>query len=151
LFVHELANTILAHFANKDDEKSVNLEINEKELSGLQYLCGYVFHKIFITLRKEQRYHQVPRIRWSCDFLKAAKVTDESEKHEKRLIKVQGRGGLWTVCKDAEIMFIELETIFRQHTATFSTKIPESEIVEPSRIRKYWMHMERCRKMLTIV
>jgi len=37
LFVHELANTILAHFSNKDDEKGVNLEITEKELSGLQY------------------------------------------------------------------------------------------------------------------
>ena len=49
-------------------------------MSVLQYLSGYVSHKVFVTLRKGTKYHKVPGIRWCCDVLKAAKVEDRTEK-----------------------------------------------------------------------
>jgi hypothetical protein len=127
LLLHELANHVLHHLSGKKLDSSVEAKtITEKERSGIQYLSGYVFHKTYCKLRMNKNYHTSVFLQQSAEILRQARVEDESQ----RLISIKNRGGLWTLHKDVEKMFMEVENYFREKTAIFVTKINYKQFVD---------------------
>lgn len=127
LLLHELANHVLHHLVGKKLNAPVEANaITEKERSGIQYLSGYVFHKTYCNLRRNKHYHDSVLLQQSAEILRQSRVDDKSQ----RLISIKNRGGLWTLQKDVENMFIEVEKIFREKTAIFVTKIDYKEFVD---------------------
>jgi len=100
----------------------------------MQYLAGYVFHKTFIRIRKSKSYYNNAELQWCAQLLKDSKIECEEEQNDKQLIAIKNRGGLWSVCHDAEMIFVEIEKIFRKQTGSFRTKIDQARIIEKALI-----------------
>ena len=149
LFLHELSNVILSKLLSVSESESFldtgnDFNLSEKEMAGLQYLSGYVFHKLFSKLRKSKRYYESFEVKLSCDLLKAAKIDDEAGKEKRRLINIKDRGGLWTICEDGEQMFVELEKSFRKVTSGFKTKVDKDQLlIEAVNNTKILFHFQK--------
>ena len=125
----EVANEILEHLSGNSTtittEPKNKISIPDKEMKSLQYLAGFVIHKIYTKFRFSKNsaslFHQQ-----CCLILHACKVdTDDSQ----TLIDARDRGGLWKVSKTMQDIFVECELIFRAKTTGFKTSIVCEELV----------------------
>ena len=85
--------------------------LTEREIAGLQYLGGYVLHKLHkkharVSSRESQQ---------AMALLKAGKVEHTGDSHQK-LVSSLNRGGLWGVTGPAQKIFLKTEGWFRQLT-----------------------------------
>lgn len=84
-------------------------ELCEKEKSGLQYLGGYVLHKLYnkIHSNKSTQSEQISSI------LKAGKAIENHDVESQKLISSLSRGGLRAITKHAQAIFERIEYHFR--------------------------------------
>ena len=85
--------SILKHLLGKSlsiDEPKVHVNFTDRELSGLKYLAGCIFHKIFVKMRKSKKFRTDRETKWCCELLRSCKL----EEHSHRLIGIKDRGGL---------------------------------------------------------
>jgi hypothetical protein len=125
----EVSTEILIHLSSSNaikPETSQNLPLlSENELKSLQYLAGFVIHKLYV------RFHFSKN---NCDFnnicsmvLKACKIDNDETQ---TLIDAKDRGGLWKVNKKVQTIFKECELVFRSYTSTTSSSIVCENLVK---------------------
>ena len=85
--------------------------LQEREIAGLQYLGGYVLHKLY---RKHAKANS-KESQQAMAVLKAGKLEDNSDSSQK-LIASLNRGGLWSLTLPAQKIFVKRESLFRQLT-----------------------------------
>ena len=108
-----LADHLLEHY--KQPQQSVQNQprfLSKPEINGLQYLAGYVIHKML----KKFKINNTTRNQKFVAFLERMLVKDEKEKDSQHLIATQDRGGLKAVCEEIISIFSESEKIFRLET-----------------------------------
>lgn len=76
--------------------------LNEKERAGLQYLGGYVLHKLHKKHASSRETQQ------AMALLKAGKVYHNGDSHQK-LVSSLNHGGLWNVTGPAQKIFLKIE------------------------------------------
>ena len=115
----------MKHLSDNIQEVNNSKEIGmtEKERFGLQYLGGYVFHRIYKKLSPKEWQSQYST---SCmAILRARKCeTDDSQ----ILVDVKNRGGLWLLTNNGQKLFENVEHLFRQNTSVFKTKIQYDQL-----------------------
>ena len=125
----ELSTKLLSIIKSDGQSKDVDeipSEITKNELQGMQYLGGYIFHKLYKKFRNSKK--------WQCDFnqqcinILLAAQTDKDE--DQILNNIRDRGGLWLINEYCQNIFQISETIFREKTKRVTNKIDSHEIVE---------------------
>ena len=125
----ELSTKLLSVIKSDGQSKDVDeipSEITKNELQGMQYLGGYIFHKLYKKFRNSKK--------WQCDFnqqcinILLAAQTDKDE--DQILNNIRDRGGLWLINEYCQNIFQISETIFREKTKRVTNKIDSHEIVE---------------------
>ena len=125
----ELSTKLLSIIKSDGQSKDVDeipSEITKNELQGMQYLGGYIFHKLYKKFRNSKK--------WQCDFnqqcinILLAAQTDKDE--DQILNNIRDRGGLWLINEYCQNIFQISETIFREKTKRVTNKIDFHEIVE---------------------
>ena len=112
----EVGNHILLHLSSKDTKTVPAVKpssITDKELKCLQYVAGFVLHKLHSKFKFAKK--------WSSSFnrpciaiLQACKTDFDASQ---TLVNVRDRGGLWRVSEKMQEVFIQCEKIFRSKTA----------------------------------
>ena len=98
---------------------------NEKEIDGLQYLCGYVVHKL---LRKTWR-SSTYKSETSQSVICLLNNLIENNNRSQRLIKTTNRGGLTSAKVEIQQIFVLAEEAFRKtlvkssHTAKLDVQL----------------------------
>ena len=114
LLCRKLAEHIYIFF-KKDDKKNDDeirtRNLDEREMAALQYLGGYVIHKLFSNLYKSQNKENNEKIQEQMSVLKAMKADGDQIKNEK-LIQALSRGGLWSLNGHTEKNFMIAEKYF---------------------------------------
>lgn len=128
LLFHEAGNHILAHLVrNETDEPSKLHPMKEIEISTIEYICGYVCHKVFLKLRKSkhsnEEFHQK-----AMDIIKSGKININQS--QQRLIAAKDRGGLWAMSTSFIKLFIECENYFRKVSNGFTSKLDYKDMVK---------------------
>jgi len=125
----EVANEVLAYLSGNNvmgPEGDVSVGVSEKELKSLQYLAGYVIHKLYTKFRFSKNSASVFN-HHCCLILHACKVeTDVSQ----TLIDARDRGGLWKISKRMQSVFLECEKLFRKSTSGFISKLSCEVLVQ---------------------
>ena len=130
ILLAEVGNEVLAHLSGcKELELEINVpSITEKELKSLQYLAGFVIHKLYIKFRFSKNSASVFNQHCS-QILHACKVdTDESQ----TLVEARDRGGLWKVNKKFQAVFLESEKYFREQTSKVLSNLSCQHMVQES-------------------
>ena len=98
----------LVDFTVEDDK----LIIDESELCGLNYIAGYILHKLY----KKSKYGKKETI-VERDHMCAILLSCKGEGNTQRtvLIDALNRGGLWYSRKDIEQILVNVEQKFRNH------------------------------------
>jgi hypothetical protein len=87
-------------------------KLSDKEIAGLQYVGGYVLHK----LHNKHAKGLSPESEQSTSILKAGKA-DQNDIGNQKLTSCLNRGGLWAISKNAQSIFERTEHYFRVATA----------------------------------
>ena len=110
----KVANSLIA-FCKKQREIPGTINsttaLKEKEMAGLQYLGGYVLHK----LHKKHARASSRESQQAMALLKAGKMEHTGDSNQK-LISSLNRGGLWSITGPAQKIFLKTESWFRQLT-----------------------------------
>lgn len=110
----KVADSLIA-FCKKQREspEAINstTALKEREMAGLQYLGGYVLHK----LHKKHARASSKESQQAMALLKAGKMEHTGESNQK-LISSLNRGGLWSITGPAQKIFFKTEHWFRQLT-----------------------------------
>jgi hypothetical protein len=118
--MQEVANDVLIHLSGKNEEQNL-LEtkptIHEKEMRSLEYLAGFVIHKLFKKYRFSKNCNSVFNFQ-SCSILQACKIETDCNQ---TLVNARDRGGLWRVNAKMIDLFEQCELLFRSKTSTFIT------------------------------
>ena len=106
----KVADFLLVHSKESEDGAAKGTKEKQKvsniELSGLQYIGGYVLHNL--SRKLTQAKVKSPENEQAMSVLKAGKAEDnllENHKH----INSLNRGGLWAITKDAQLIFEQSE------------------------------------------
>ena len=125
----ELSTKLLSIIKSDGQSKDVDeipSEITKYELQGMQYLGGYIFHKLYKKFRNSKK--------WQCDFNQQCiniLLAGQIEKDEEQILNnIRDRGGLWLINEYCQNIFQISETIFRGKTKTLTNKIDSHDIVE---------------------
>lgn len=101
----KVADSLIA-FSIKQREKPEETyhitPLNEKERAGLQYLGGYVLHKLHKKHASSRETQQ------AMALLKAGKVYHNGDCHQ-NLVSSLNHGGLWNVTGPAQKIFLKIE------------------------------------------
>ena len=129
ILMTEVANHILRYLSNENSDTTSSLKpvtsITDKELKCLQYISGYILHKLYNKFRFNKNY--LSEFNTQCvTILKACKSDSDDTQ---TLVNVQDRGGLWKVNYSMQQLFLKCECIFRSHTSEFSVKIVCEDLV----------------------
>ena len=104
-----------------------NQAISEKELYGLQYLGGYVFHKLYKKLKGSKNWRNED-FQQAISILEAGRST--AKKVTTNLTSILDRGGLWQISDEAQKLLTLTEKYFRMKTSTLlQRKIHTKQIV----------------------
>lgn len=119
----KVADRMLSYSKEKAATSTPNLEATnvpllEQEMAGLQYLGGYVLHKLH-NKHVNSKISKSAESEQAISLLKAGKCKDEAEnvKDTQKLINCLNRGGLWSITKSAQTIFLRTENYFRAATA----------------------------------
>jgi len=108
--------------AKKMSSTAVNMkpEITDKEMKSLQYLSGFVLHKMYKKIASGKNLNNNYNLQ-CCSILHACKVeTDESQ----TLINVRDRGGLWRANPKIIDLFVQCEMFFESKHQFLSPHSP---------------------------
>ena len=103
---------------------STTCKLSDKEMAGLQYIGGYVLHKLFNKLNTNHN----PNSHQCAAILKAGKSEKESDVDSHKLTSSLNRGGLWVISKHAQLIFFRIEYHFRIVTSETTRNIDISSI-----------------------
>ena len=122
----EVGNLLLSQLScgrNKDTIKEPK-SLSEKEKKSLQYLSGFVLHKLYskFLFSNKCRTHQQ-----NISILQACRVENDETQ---TLCNARDRGGLWKVNKKSEQVFLRSELLFRARTTSFTSAIACENLVE---------------------
>ena len=97
-------------------------EITDKEMKSLQYLSGFVLHKMYKKFKIASRKNLNNNYNLQCcSILHVCKVeTDESQ----TLINVHDRGGLWRANPKIIDLFVQCEMFFESKHQFLSPHSP---------------------------
>ena len=123
----EVANEMLIHLSGKNVNVTgkKDQDIPEKEMKSLQYLAGFVIHKLYTKFRFSRNSASIFN-KQCCQILYACKVEDYNTQ---TLVDARDRGGLWKVNKKMQDILFECEKIFRSKTSEFTTSLSCDELV----------------------
>ncbi|XP_057290251.1 uncharacterized protein LOC130612937 [Hydractinia symbiolongicarpus] len=126
----EVANHVLIHlsgtdvFSSLDYSPEMTTELPEKELKSLQYLSGYIVHKLHTKFCFGKQQSNVNK--QYALVLKYCKIdVDDTQ----TLVNIRDRGGLWRVNQRTQNIFVKCEKLFRAKTSAFNTKLCAKELV----------------------
>ena len=123
----EVANLLLSHMSGVEnfDVTKAPEPLSAKEEKSLQYLAGFILHKLY------SKFLYSGKAKSTCQqiisILHACKVENDDTQ---TLINARDRGGLWKVNKQIERVFLQSELLFRARTASFKTKLACEDLVE---------------------
>lgn len=106
----KIANSLIAF--NKMERESTNTTtiLNERDIAGLQYLGGYVLHKLY---RKHAKAN-TKESQQAMAILKAGKLEESTHgATTQKLITSLNRGGLWSITMPAQRIFVKIKKHFR--------------------------------------
>ncbi|XP_068707686.1 uncharacterized protein [Montipora foliosa] len=109
----KVADSLIAF--NKKERESTNTTttttiLNERDIAGLQYLGGYVLHKLY---RKHAKAN-TKESQQAMAILKAGKLEESTHgATTQKLITSLNRGGLWSITMPAQRIFVKIEKHFR--------------------------------------
>ena len=106
----KIANSLIAF--NKMERESTNTTtiLHERDIAGLQYLGGYVLHKLY---RKHAKAN-TKESQQAMAILKAGKLEESTHgATTQKLITSLNRGGLWSITMPAQRIFVKIEKHFR--------------------------------------
>lgn len=106
----KIANSLIAF--NKMERESTNTTtiLNERDIAGLQYLGGYVLHKLYSKHAKAN----TKESQQAMAILKAGKLEESTHgATTQKLITSLNRGGLWSITMPAQRIFVKIEKHFR--------------------------------------
>lgn len=106
----KIADSLIAF--NKMERESTNTTtiLNERDIAGLQYLGGYVLHKLY---RKHAKAN-TKESQQAMAILKAGKLEESTHgATTQKLITSLNRGGLWSITMPAQRIFVKIEKHFR--------------------------------------
>jgi len=129
--MQEVCVAVLNHLSgnklNDIQTKVKQVTISDKEIKSLEYLAGFVIHKLYKKLKYSKVHASSFYNVQSCFILQACKVeSDDSQ----LLINARDRGGLWRVGKKIIRIFLQFEHLFRSKTSTFVTSLICKEFVK---------------------
>jgi hypothetical protein len=104
-----------------------NFNPTEKEMAGLQYVGGYVLHKLHNKLAQSKTCKSTES-QQSMSVLKAGKEEDLIMNESQKLTASLNRGGLWGVTKTVQTIFLKTEQYFRFLTS--NQPLPKIDINE---------------------
>ena len=114
LLFTKVADSLIAF--NKKERESTNATttttiLNERDIAGLQYLGGYVLHKLY---RKHAKANTKESQQAIMARLKAVKLEESTHgATTQKLITSLNRGGLWSITMPVQRMFVNIEKHFR--------------------------------------
>lgn len=138
--------------------QSSKTALSEKENTGLQYVGGYVLHKLYKKFARKS----LPENQQAMAILKAGKLEQDTE--TQKLVSSLNRGGLWSITQPAQNIFFRTEHYFRQQTSksgllkidiagitesaivdsqvisSFQSMVSDAEIVTISNVNKGVLH-----------
>ena len=97
---------------NKMERESTNTTtiLYERDMTGLQYLGGYVLHK----LNRKHAKTNTKESQHAMAILKASKLEESTHGvTTQNLITSLNRGGLWSITMPAQRIFVQIEKHFR--------------------------------------
>ena len=84
--------------------------LNERDIAGLQYLGGYVLHK----LHRKHAKANTKESQQAMAILKAGKLEESTHgATTQKLITSLNRGGLWSITMPTQRIFVKIEKHFR--------------------------------------
>ena len=84
-------------------------KLSERETAGLQYVGGYVPHKLY-NMHKNKKSRESEQ---TASILKAGKVENHNDMENQKLTSSLNRGGLWSISKYSQLIFERIEHHFR--------------------------------------
>ncbi|XP_068687569.1 uncharacterized protein [Montipora foliosa] len=111
----KVADCMLAH--SKEEIESIYTctpltKLSDEENAGLQYIGGYVFHKLHTKHASKSSESEQ-----AISILKAGKLEDHNAIECQKLTSSLNRGGLWAISKNAQLIFERTEHYFRDATS----------------------------------
>ena len=123
----EVANLLLSQLSGVENFDGIKepKPLSEKEEKSLQYLAGFILHKLHSKLlystNGRSRYQEI------LSILQACKVESDDTQ---TLINARDRGNLWKVNKQIEKVFLQSELLFRARTVSFKKTLACEDLVE---------------------
>ena len=125
----EVANLLLNHLSGVEnlvlDVTKAPEPLSAKEEKSLQYLAGFILHKLYSKFLYSGKGKSI--CQQIISILQACKVESDDTQ---TLMNARDRGGLWKVNKQIERVFLQSELLFRARTASFKTKMACEDLVE---------------------
>ena len=109
---------------NENDEIFTK-SLSEKELAGMQYLGGYVLHKLYKKIRNSKNF-QADKSQQSASILLACKSDSNPSV---KLVSALSRGGLWIINSTIQKIFMIAEKRFCTSTMKTTRTIQVEELV----------------------
>lgn len=111
----KVADCMLAHSKKRVENDTCVLptKLSDEETAGLQYIGGYVLHKLH---KKHANACKSSENEQSISILKAGKVENHNAESQK-LTSCLNRGGLWAISKYSQTIFERTEHYFRAATS----------------------------------
>ena len=103
-----------------------SVKLSERELKSLQYIVGYVVHKLYSKFKFSKNKDYVYSKQCLSIFLCCKVEFDDTQ----TLINAKDRGGLLRVNSTIQNIFIQCDKIFRSFTAAFRLVFKYSELVQ---------------------
>ena len=118
LFIAKRLDDVNRSTRPRDITSTTNTNLSEREISGGQYLGGYVFHNLHKKLKGSPKWKS-PESQQAISILEAARVT---EPDDQKLVSCLNRGGLWAINSFAQEIIFKTEHLFRDVTTCIGEK-----------------------------
>ncbi|XP_068706646.1 uncharacterized protein [Montipora foliosa] len=114
----KVADCLLVHSKEKVENHTSTCSLltkpSSEEKAGLQYIGGYVLHKLH---NKHVNTNKSSESEQAISILKAGKARDQDAIQSQRLTSSLNRGGLWAITENAQSVFERTEHYFRDVTS----------------------------------
>ena len=113
----KLADLLFPKHLEKEKEviDDTSFCLSNRQLSGLQYLGGYVLHNLDRKIKNSKRWN-LDESQITMAILEASREEDTTQHINQQLVVPLNRGGLWFISEEAEQMFIICEKYFMRKT-----------------------------------
>ena len=128
----EVANHMLVHLSGTNiaihhEPTKIN-SLSDKEIKSLQYLSGFILHKLHSKFRFSKSCNHV--FNKQCILILQACKVENDNTQTLVVFNARDRGGLWKVNKKMQDVFLHCEIIFRSNTVNFKTSLVCKDLVQ---------------------